>query len=375
MKKVVHLTSVHPRYDQRILWRECCSLREHGYDVTLVVNDAQDNETLENGVKIMSTGFVPQGRWERMTEGVKRVYELGIAQSANIYHLHDPELLRIALRVKQQGKTVIFDSHEIYGIQIRTKAYIPSLLRNAIANIYTAYETYVCKRINGVIVPAKYDGKNPFVGRAPRCVYVNNYPRVSEYEGVAIPPYDIRKNVCYSGGLTAARGITNLVDAGQQAGVTVVLAGEFSSEEYKQEILENDSTQVRYLGFMKKRKDIFEMYARCAVGAALLRNVGQYSAVGNLPTKVYEYMAMEMPVLLSNFPYNRNLVEKYNFGLVANPDDTDDIAAKIRWLLDHPKEAEEMGKNGRRLLKEKFTWERAAESELLRLYREVEADM
>ena len=65
------------------------------------------------------------------------------------------------------------------------------------------------------------------------------------------------------------------------------------------------------------------------------------------------------------------MVEKYNFGLVANPSDIDDIAAKIRWILDHPKEAAEMGKNGKRLLEEQFTWEDAAEPELLRMYQAV----
>ena len=79
-------------------------------------------------------------------------------------------------------------------------------------------------------------------------------------------------------------------------------------------------------------------------------------------------------VLISDFPYNRKIIEKYRFGLAANPNDVNDIAAKIRWLLEHPKEAEEMGKSGRRLLAERFTWECAAEPELLRLYREIEND-
>ena len=104
----------------------------------------------------------------------------------------------------------------------------------------------------------------------------------------------------------------------------------------------------------------------------LLIDDGQYGKMEGLPTKVYEYMAAEMPVLISDFPYNRKIIEKHRFGLVANPTDVEDIAAKITWLLEHPEEAEKIRKNGKRLLEAEFTWERAAEPELLRLYREIE---
>ena len=375
MKKVVHLTSAHPRYDQRILWRECCSLREHGYDVTLIVNDAQKKELLENGIKILSTGFVPKGRRQRMTEGVAKVYELGMAQDASIYHLHDAELLTIALNLKKQGKRVVFDSHEFYGEQIKTREYIPAFARSIIAKSYHAYETHVCNKIDGVIVPAFYDGKETFFGRAKRIAHVNNYPRQSEYRTADIPAYSERKGVCYSGGLSENRGVTKLVEAGTVADAKIILAGRFSSPAYEKEILGNTGFgRVEYCGFINNREELFALYACCAVGASLLIDDGQYGKMEGFPTKVYEYMAMEMPVLISDFPYNRKLIEKYHFGLTADPSDVVDIAEKIKWLLKHLKEAEEMGKNGKRLLEEQFTWERAAEPELLRLYREVEQD-
>ena len=373
MKKVAHLTSAHPRYDQRILWRECCSLRAHGYDVTLVVNDAQENEILENGVRILSTGFVPQGRRQRMTAGVSKVYELGIAQGADIYHLHDPELLQIALRLKRRGKKVIFDSHEFYGEQIKSREYIPKIARSFIAKSYHIYETYVCERLDGVIVPAFYDGNETFSGRAKRIAHVNNCPRWAEYGATIIPTYAERKGICYSGGLSENRGITNLVDAGKRVGVKILLAGRFSSTVYEKQILDGASTdEVEYIGYVNGREEVFSFYARCAIGVGLLIDDGQYGKMEGLPTKVYEYMAAEMPVLISDFPYNRKIIEKHRFGLVANPTDVEDIAAKITWLLEHPEEAEEMGKNGKRLLEAEFTWERAAEPELLRLYREIE---
>lgn len=375
MKKVVHLTSAHSRYDDRILWRECRSLCERGYDVTLIVNDAQENETLDSGIKILSTGFVPRGRRQRMTTGVSKVYELGVAQDADVYHLHDPELLRIALRLKQKRKKVIFDSHEFYGEQIKSREYIPTIVRSFIAGSYHVYETYVCKRLDGVIVPALYDGKETFSGRAKRIAHVNNCPRRSEYGTTTIPAYAERKGVCYSGGLSENRGITNLVEAGKKAGAKILLAGRFSSTAYEKQILDGASSdEVEYIGYINSREDVFSFYAHCAIGVGLLIDDGQYGKMEGLPTKVYEYMAAEMPVLISDFPYNRKIIEKHRFGLVANPTDVEDIAAKTTWLLEHPKEAEEMGKNGKRLLEEQFTWERAAEPELFSLYQEVEQD-
>lgn len=372
MKKVVHLTSAHPRYDQRILWRECCSLSENGYDVTLIVNDNQPNETLKSGVRILSTGFIPQGRFQRMTEGVRHVYELGLAQNADVYHLHDPELLRIAMELKAHEKKVIFDSHEFYGEQIKTREYIPSIMRNFISGKYHAYETHVCRRIDGVIVPALYDGKETFEGRARKIAHVNNYPKRAEYGNIDISPYAERKGICYSGALSENRGITTLVEAGKTANAQVVLAGKFSSPAYERKILEmTASGGIEYIGFIENREEVFSLYARCAIGAGLLIDDGQYGKLEGLPTKVYEYMAAAMPVLISDFPYNQKLISKYRFGLTANPLDVMEIAAKIKWLIHHPQEAEEMGKNGKRLLEEQFTWECAAESELLRIYNEI----
>lgn len=364
------MTSAHRRYDQRILWRECVSLRENGYDVTLIINDDQPNETLENGIRILSTGFVPQGRRQRMTEGVRRVYELGLAQDGDIYHLHDAELLMVALKLKKHKKKVIFDSHEVYGIQLQRRMWIPSVLRKGIASAYNLYEAYVCKRIDGVIHIGRYNGKDWFAGRSKRFVYVGNFPRMEEYGAVQMPPYHTRGKICLSGSLSKEEGLLTLVEAADRANTKLVLAGKFIPDSFQEEVEIRDTHHVvEYVGFLD-RKGIFDLYRRCAIGMCVLPFFNGH-LVDNLNTKIYEYMAMEMPVIISDWPYRRKLIQKYHFGLtVKNPSDIVEIAEKIKWLLNHPREAEEMGKNGKRLLEEKFTWD-VAEKELLKLYCEI----
>ena len=98
--------------------------------------------------------------------------------------------------------------------------------------------------------------------------------------------------------------------------------------------------------------------------------MGQYYNGENLSTKVYEYMAMKMPVIISDSPYNMSLIEKYQFGLTVNPENIHDIADAIHYLLSHKAAAKEMGARGEKLVKEQFSWEHEGDA-LLQLYQQL----
>ena len=109
--KLIHLTSAHFRYDTRIFIKMCSSLAEHGFDVSLVVADGLGDE-IKNKVNIVDVGVKSGGRLSRMTKTVNKVFKKAVELDVDIYHLHDPELLPIGLKLKKLGKKVIFDSHE-----------------------------------------------------------------------------------------------------------------------------------------------------------------------------------------------------------------------------------------------------------------------
>ena len=78
-------------------------------------------------------------------------------------------------------------------------------------------------------------------------------------------------------------------------------------------------------------------------------------------------MAAGLPVIASNFPLWKEIVEGNKCGLIVNPLDPEEIARAIEYLINHPDEARRMGKNGRRAVLEKYNWENESKK-LLKLY-------
>ena len=98
---ICHLTSAHPQHDVRILIKECTSLAKH-YNTHLVVVNGK--EEVFNQVKIATVNFNFTSRLQRFTKVVDLVLKKAIAIDADVYHIHDPELLRIVPNLKKLNK-------------------------------------------------------------------------------------------------------------------------------------------------------------------------------------------------------------------------------------------------------------------------------
>ena len=371
MTKVCHITSAHDGEDIRIFHKECVSLAKAGYDVYLV----QVGESYEkNGVHLVGLGAPAKGRLDRFLHAGKNAYRKALEVDADIYHLHDPELLGFGLKLKRRGKKVIFDSHEFYAEQIKHKHYIPAFCRGFVAKIYDRYQKYILRRLDGVVFPCLLDGRDPFEGYCRHTAIVNNVPMLHElYDHYDPTVQKYPRSVCQIGSLTHNRGITHLVQAAAKADCTLYLGGEFESAEYEAQLRAMPAfDHVVYLGLLD-RQQVLETLQRCQLGAATLLNIGQYNSSWNLSTKAYEQMALALPVILNQYPYNDMMVEKYQFGVCVDPEDPDEIAAVIRRLLDDPDEVKRMGENGRRAIREEFNWG-VEEQKLLALYQEIVND-
>lgn len=367
MKKVCHLTSLHSSDDTRVFHKECVSLARAGYDVTLV---APGESREEDGVHVVGLGEKPAGMLRRnLSPFVRRAYETALAQNCELYHIHDPELLPYARKLKRRGKTVVFDSHEFYTLLVQEKEYIPELLKGAVAAVYGAYERSVLRELDAVVIPCTTYGRNPFAGCARRTVIVDNLPVAGRYPPPKPLYPDAEGTVGYVGRLAAERGITRLVEACALAGVRLRLAGPVLPEYLAELRAMPEFACAQYDGVIPYA-DVPEYCRHFSIGMATLLNIHQYVCTDNLPTKAYEYMGAGLPVILSDTPSARAFAAECDCCLCVDPDNPPEIAAAIRSLTDDPARRAKMGADGYRALQENCNWGRE-EAKLLALYREL----
>ncbi|MEH7384299.1 glycosyltransferase family 4 protein [Bacillus sp. JJ1521] len=354
--KVCHLTSVHPALDIRIFVKECKTLQRAGHEVTLIV--ANQESQVVDSVTIKSVNAPAGNRITRMIASTRAIYDEAIRQDADVYHFHDPELIPIGLLLKKRGKKVIYDVHEDVPEQVLSKEWIPGFLRKSISSIVKSVEKFASKRFDAVIT-ATPTINNRFVTYNKNSVIVHNFPILNELAG-SVENSDVkREDLLYIGGITKLRGIEEMVEAmgivNQTIDSTLALAGKFSPESLEDEMKSHpDWRYINHVGWLT-RNEVKEQLSKSSIGLVLLRPEPRY--VVSYPIKLFEYMSAGVPVIASNFPLWKGIVEGKNCGLCVDPLDPKSIADAIIWILQHPEEAKKMGENGRKAIENKYNWE------------------
>lgn len=369
MAKVVHITTVHRRKDVRIFRKECVSLAKAGYDVSLVVADGLGNET-DNGVRIIDAGKAEGNRIKRMIFTSKNAVRVAESLKADVYHFHDPDLLLDALRLKRGGAKVVFDSHEDFPALMLQRDYIPKPLRKMLFFLAKQMERYASRRLSGVVcVTENIRDKFLSYGKIDTEV-VKNFPIVPQ--GLTQKPnYNPQTlTACYAGGLTAVRGVREMIVACAKAGLKLILAGEFDDRNFYETMKAlSEWSNVEYLGFVPNEQITKRVYARASVGLVLLHQAPNH--VYSIPVKQLEYMQAGLPIVASReVLFCKQVIQEETCGLVVDPLDTDAVAETIRNIIDNPEQAKQMSENAFRAYSDKYNWSNE-EKRLLDFYCEI----
>lgn len=401
MATICHLSCVHTGLDIRIYRKQCVALARAGHTVHLVIAATPD-EVREAAAAGITVHCLPSparmGRWQRMLWLAWRCYRLAAAQNAALYHFHDPELLPYGVLLRRRGAAVIYDAHEDVYADIQSKPWIAPWLRRAAGTMARRVERQAARRLSAVVAATPHIA-TALAPWAARVAVVHNFPltaelapaarATAEFSGFAesAESAESAKNgeddesgesgenadygdkagnagsddaICYVGAISASRGVGQLIDALAIARVRLLLAGRYESPALRALWQARPGWQhVEECGYLD-RAGVAAVMARSFCGLVTLLPEPNY--VNALPIKLFEYMAAGLPVVASDFPLWRAIVEEAGCGICVDPRDPAAIAAAITRLRCDPALARAMGARGRAAVARRYRWEGEAET-------------
>lgn len=358
-----HITTVHQPLDNRIFYKECGSLHEAGYAVTLLCAGAKSQ--VVDGIQII--GFPAASRRPLRMVKTSFIDVLRHARrvDAAIYHVHDPELIPAGLVLRILGKVVVVDVHENTAASILSKPYIRSKLLRRVLSATVGLIEYGFLRFFSGVVTARPDISERF--RALRPVTLRNFPLLPDVDGLVSAQIEKSKPaVIYVGGATAIRGTRQLVDAMAICDdAELWILGPFDDDLLKTCTGLPGWKNVRYLGTVPANQ-VLPYVAAADIGIVTFLPYPNH--LTTLATKPFEYMACGLPIIMSDFPYWRSFFG--DSALYVDPNDPSSIAMSISKLARDPELRASMGSGNASKAKHEFNWQREREG-LLRLYERL----
>ncbi len=346
---VIMLTTAHAATDGRIFYKEAKTLAEAGMRVA-IIGPHPNSEMLE-GVWIEALPKRGRGISRVLLQGWT-VIKLARQLRGRLFLFHDPELFGVGLVLRAVGKKVVYDCHENVPAQLLQKPWIPRLLRPTVSRLALAMEWVGSRLLNGVCV-----ARDAVLPRFPkkRRLPLRNFPTEEVLKSSEGLPIELRENiVIYAGSLARIRGTAELVEAFRHIRpdeAQLWLIGGFSDEAFKQEILKDLPANVKCFGWLE-HPEVLKLYSSVKIGVNLLYPTPSHR--NSQPIKLYEYQAAGIPVIASNFPEFRELLE--GSGVQVDPTDAREVEGAIRDLLSDPARLREMSRVGRERVLSSYCW-------------------
>ncbi len=367
--RVLHVSTAHRPNDPRIAYRVIPTLAPH-YELIAALPNVTAGQ-------LGSARSIRLPYFKRVLVRLLLSHPLVLWHALRLrpalLHLYDPELLPIGRLIQWLlAVPVIYEVHEnLYKKMAAKQAqqgwylarpfrYFDQLARQHFYLIFTEHayvETY-------------RDTVKPHA-------IIYNYPLLPALEPFRFlyHPSQQHPEFFYIGGLSFERALDVLVASfaklsERHPAFTVHLFGPWRFTQAQLEALpgyDRVRHNLRFYGYTDQRNALPHA-VRATAGLALLKPVGDYP--DSYPTKLFEYMALSLPVITADFPLYRNVVERHNCGFCIPPDDSDRLTEVLLYLIEHPDEARVMGERGRGAVERDYNWESEAQK-LLYFYKQV----
>jgi len=354
------LTTVHPPFDTRVFYREAQSLVNHGHEVTIIAPHTEIINEIIDGVHIKTIQKPNSKALHFLT--MFKIFKEGFKIKCDVFHCHEPGSLLICFILKVlTGNKMVYDAHEYYPELIAENVFFPKVIKKPIHAIVNKGELFLCKFCDYIITVNESLRKR--FAQFGNTVVLYNVPSLDLFP---LQNVEMEQNtIVYAGYVSRERGLDKLLKSlldvrKAYPNLFLLVAGYIQdTDEFKIEVknfIDDNSLNgnVKITGWLPYA-DIVTNIQKSMAGMILFQPI-YYNNIIGLPNKLFEYMACGKPVIASDFPEIRAIVKEANCGLLIDSSNIDDITKAIIWIMNNPKEAQEMGSRGRKSVEKKYNW-------------------
>ena len=379
--KVVHIVLNTFVQDSRVM-RECKSLAEQGYKVTVIAywmedlkeDEFQDGYTIKRlrlKTKSWTNNSIVQifKYLEFLFKGLLTINKI----KPKVCHGHDPSGLFVAYFAKAiLNCHIIYDSHELWSDSVHSNGK-KKLLYKMGYNI----EKFLINKANSVITVNQSIAK--ILMRENNIASVNvvrnipykstNNKMISKIES-RFP--NCKFNLIYTGNVEKGRGMSSVIEAFKFVHPDVGLAIMGRDSDYRNKMIElvkSSKLENRIKFISAVLPDEVVNFCKIAdAGIAPVKNICK-SYYLSLPNKIFEYVQAGIPVISSDFPEMKRVIDEYNIGNTFDVEDGLNIAKAINTLHDDG-ELYKIYCNNSKYAAEYLNWD-AEQSKLIDCYEQL----
>lgn len=368
--RVLHVSPAHPFTDPRIVYKQTVSLSER-YEVWCALPGANPSQT--GRVRFLRLPFF-RALWKRLVFCHPVILLRIIRVRPDILHLYMPELLPIGFLCHWFGIRVVYEVQENLYQKMNTKKTNNNWL---FQKLFAWFDQRARRHFYLVFTEDSYLPEYDTLSKP--YALVHNFPDTDALAAFRKPYLSASEGppeFLYVGLISLERALDTLVQAVALLkplfpAIRIHMFGRCTVPEAVLRQLPGFGQVQENLVFYGQSDHAVAMpfAARCVAGLAVLKPVGDYP--GSYPTKLFEYMALGLPVITSDFALYRDVVDSNACGFCIDPYDARILADRMQFLIEHPQQAESMGRNGWAAVQRLYNW-KSEQDQLLTLYRKVE---
>ena len=304
--------------DQRV-HRSCLAMTEEGYDVTLIGRMLKDSKPLQRPYHVIRMRLLFNRKALFYAEYNIRLFLKLLFSKADCFYANDTDTLPANyFAARLRAKKLVFDAHELFPEvpELTSRPAVkkvwtwiedtlfPRLARHSNPNIPATTAAFtVCKSIAD-IYKQRYGLQMTVVRnvplRRPAVVHADSNPH---------------KILLYQGAVNVGRGIEWMMQAMKYLpDCLFVVAG---TGDLFYELKQNTLDNVLFVGRLQP-DELYKLTAKASLGISLLENRG-LNYYYSLPNRLADFVQAGVPVLATDFPEIRAVVERYGVGTLLPP--------------------------------------------------------